>query len=223
MAEGAVRVERINLAEMMRALTHEKPRQGVLSGEYNFRLEPADISSLRATGHVILDDVEPAGAKASTLGAIVAEVLRKLNIAGLLGKSDTAVSFEMKGTVLTAKRAYVSGAVMAVEIEPGGTVDLRTRQVDLYVIGVPIRQVRSLLVRVPVARLVESLKDKFTRVHLKGRWDDPPRKLVQIAPIRHVTKGTVDFLKTVVQEGTDIGGGLLKLLKGGGERTKKIR
>ena len=73
---------------------------------------------------------------------------------------------------------------------------------DFYVVAVPIKEVDDLIKRIPVAELFVNLKDKLSRLHVKGHWSEPAAKLITKELLKDLKEGTIDFLKgTVKTEG----------------------
>jgi hypothetical protein len=111
-------------------------------------------------------------------------------------RGDMECRFTAVASRIYLQKGEATTPLSAVMAEPGGTIDLRTRQVNLYLVGVPLRQLRDALSLLgePVVRL----KDSLTRVHVKGRWDQPVSELVRKEPIEDLASTTVGFFQTVV-------------------------
>ena len=137
------------------------------------------------------------------------------HVAGLtqleaLQATDVEAAFTMKGLVVTLSQARLANAVAAVDVEPGGQVDIGKHSLDLYAIVAPIKQLHDVLASIPLVKLVVRLQDRLTRVHILGDWNAPPAGLISKKPLQDIAEGTVDFLRGVVSSGGRIGKSLYK-------------
>jgi hypothetical protein len=74
----------------------------------------------------------------------------------------------------------------------------------------PLGQIDIILKRIPVVQIVANLKDKLTRLRVKGNWSDPPAKLITKEPISDIKDATVGFLQDVAKTGGQFSQGMLK-------------
>ena len=58
--------------------------------------------------------------------------------------------------------------------------------------------------KLPFAELFGKLKDKLTRLKVKGKWSDPASKLVTKEPLADIKEATVGFIRDVVDSGGQI-------------------
>jgi len=58
--------------------------------------------------------------------------------------------------------------------------------------------------KLPFAELFGELKDKLTRLKVKGKWSDPASKLVTKKPLTDVKEATVSFISDVIDTGGQI-------------------
>ena len=127
-----------------------------------------------------------------------------------LQATDVEAAFTMKGRVVTLSQARLANAVAAVDIEPGGQVDIGKHSLDLYAIVAPIKQVSDLLASIPFMSLVVKLKDRLTRVHIRGDWNAPPARLISKESLQDIAEGTVDFIRGAASSGGRLGKSIYK-------------
>jgi hypothetical protein len=111
------------------------------------------------------------------------------------------------------KSAHISNPVSAIQAEPGGTINMQTGYLDFYVIAVPIPLVSNIIENLPVADIIFNLKDKLTRLYVKGHWSSPPSQLITKTPVKDIEEGTVGFLQDVVRNGGQLGQGMFRGFK----------
>ncbi len=80
----------------------------------------------------------------------------------------------------------------------------------MYVRAVPLEKVESIIRQLPILDIFFNLKDKLTRLYIKGKWSDPPTKLITKRPIEDIKEGTVGFLQDVVKNGGQISQAMLE-------------
>ncbi len=171
--------------------------KGVASGRYQgtfHRLKVADVNGTGAI-HVKGMDVH--------LVPIISQILEVVNIsdADLLSASDAMIQFDNQGPALTIHDGSVASSVTAIKIERGGRVNLKKRYVDLYAVWVPLKQVESLLSKLPFSELLTNLKDRLIRVHVEGQWDQSASQLVSKEPLEDVSEALGSFVQDVAKAG----------------------
>jgi len=129
------------------------------------------------------------------------------------GVTDIAARISLKDGILTIREGQVANPLSALRVEEGGTVNLNDTQLDLHVVGVPVKALRAVLQNIPLLNLAVDFKDRIARVHVKGSWNDPPATLIRKDTVADVTGATADFFKGVVKTGGQLGAGLLDILK----------
>jgi hypothetical protein len=193
-----VDAENLSFDELVKALSgNQRTRSGtlqftyVVDGHTGAREEPAQ------QGYVYLDNGHLADVP------LLTELFRAAGLTPFdaLQATDVKAAFTMKGLVATLSQARLANAVSAVDVEPGGQVDIGRHQLHLYAVAAPVKQVQDLLGSIPLVSLVVRLKDKLTRVHIRGDWDAPPATLITKEPLKDVAEGTVGFLRGVVSTG----------------------
>jgi len=203
---GSLTATDIDLAELTRVLEAGEVTEGRLSAKCKFVGRGPDYHDARVNGIVLVTESELL--KVPLLSHIVG-VLDITDATGADG-SEVVIRFSMKGPEVTIEQGNLASNVIAFEAQPGGTVNLETEHLDVYVIAVPIKQVRSIVKSIPLINLLVNVRDKLTRLHIVGRWSDPPVKLVKKEPLTDVREATVGFLRDVVDSGGHLGAGVIK-------------
>jgi len=174
-----------------------KATKGSVTLHYNFATNGSDLQSLRGDGQILLDDAD------MTIFPVIPYIFRTMGLAKLdpLKMSDAECTFSMTGPVVKIKSAHVANPFGAVEAEPGGTINLETGHVEMYVMAVPLRQIDILARRIPFVDIFFNLKDKLTRFYIRGYWSAPPTMLITKTPVEDIKEGTIGFLKDVARNG----------------------
>lgn len=204
---GQISANKIDLAQLTAALNwQKKTANGVITIRYNFTGKGNELTNLRGDGDVLLDDTDV------RFFPVLPYVFGVLGLGDYnpLKMSDAECTFSTEGPTVTFKTAHIANGFGAVEVEPGGTVNLQTGYINMYVVGIPLRQIDVILKHVPVVGLFASLKDKLTRLHIKGHVSDPSQKLVTKEPLHDLKEGTVGFLTDVVKTGGQFSQEVLK-------------
>jgi hypothetical protein len=149
--------------------------------------------------------------------SIFGEIFRQMGLgqSDELRKSDVRTVFAFNGPQVIIERARLANPLSAMDVEKGGRINVRTRELNLYVIGVPLKSVEGIL-NLPVINIVSepfrNLRDKLVRLHVQGDWSAPPSTIIKKEPVTDVFEGTVGFFKDVAKSGGKLGQGALKAL-----------
>jgi hypothetical protein len=206
---GDLQANNIDFEQLTSALLGpEKKAKGTLMFMYDFTEDTGDIRNLQGRGHLLLEDAEmyvfPLGAAMfRTLGV-------KDHTAS--GKSDVHAAFRTTGPEVTLDSAHLANLMLAIKAEPGGTINLQSGDLDLYVVGVSLRQFYNVASKLPVVRLFVDLRDKLVRLRVKGNWFEPRDKMVTKQPMEDVGDATLGFFKGVIDEGGNLGKTVLDTL-----------
>jgi len=193
---GRVLAKDIDLAQLAKLLeTNRKFKKGDALFQYNFTCIGKDLQALNADGMFIINDAD--------IGSfpVFTKIFKSIGLSMLnpAESSDAGAVFTMKGSTANISEAHLTNRLGAIQLEPGGKVDIKSGQLDFYVVAVPIKEIDDLIKRIPVAELFVNLKDKLTRLHVKGHWSQPPAKLITKEPLKDIKQGTVDFLTGAVK------------------------
>jgi len=205
---GQISAQKASLSEITAVLAGpaKKATRGTITLKCNFTAKASDLNTLKSDGLIFFDDAD------ITILPVIPHLFAAVGLANYdpLKMSDAEVTFTMAGPVMTIKRAHIANRLAAIEAEPGGTINLQTKQIDAHIVAVPLRQVDNILKQIPVVNIIVNLKDKLTRLRVKGHWSDPPTKLISKQPIKDIKDGTVGFLKDVATTGGQFSQEMLK-------------
>jgi hypothetical protein len=188
----------VNLAELTNVLaTSKRMSAGTASFQYNFTSSGKELKDLQAQGLIFMDDAD------FRVVPVIPHIFRAVGLRNYdpLRISDATAIFSMNGPTATIKRARLSNPFGAIEAEPNGTINLQTGDMDFYVVAAPLNEIHFVLRRIPIVNLFVNLKDKLSRLHVKGNWLTPPNKLIVKEPLKDIKEGTIDFLRGVVETG----------------------
>ncbi|MBN1392789.1 MAG: hypothetical protein JW947_08315 [Sedimentisphaerales bacterium] len=171
--------------------------RGSVAFSYNFAGEGTDLQNLVGLGRIFLDDAD------ITVIPVVPHIFRFIGLSRLnpLEMSDAGCTFTTAGPVVAVETAHVANFFAAVKAEPGGTINLQTKQIDIYVVALPIKQIDAVIGRIPILNIFVNLKDKLVRFRIRGYWSDSPAKLFTKEPIKDIEKATVGFFRDVIETG----------------------
>ncbi len=184
----------------------KKATKGSVTLKYNFTAAGSDLKSLSGYGSIFLDDAD------ITVLPIIPYIFSNIGLAKLdpLRMADVECIFSMAGPVVKIQSAHIANPYAAIVAESGGTINLQTKQVEMYVNAVPLERIESIIRQLPILDIFFNLKDKLTRLYIKGNWSEPPTKLITKRPIEDIKEGTVGFLQDVVRNGGQISQAMLK-------------
>jgi len=205
---GQFLARKMNFVELTSILGEggKKATKGSVTLKYNFTTAGSDLKSLSGYGSIFLDDAD------ITVLPIIPYIFSDIGLAKLdpLRMADVECIFSMTGPVVKIQGAHIANPYAAIVAEPGGTIDLQTKQVEMYVKAVPLEKIESIIRQLPILDIFFNLKDKLTRLYIKGNWSDPPTKLMTKRPIEDIKDGTVGFLQDVVKNGGQISQAMLE-------------
>ncbi|MCK4602944.1 MAG: hypothetical protein KAU28_10790, partial [Phycisphaerae bacterium] len=181
-----------------------------------FTSQGTDMETLRGRGAVFLDDID--FSRYRLINGILGFI--GISSAKLIGSSDVEGVFRIRGPVMVLESGcHLSNRLAAIEAEPGGTINVRTKEIDIYIVAGQFREIRHILTSLPLlgvpladpVNLVSHLLNKLFRLHLKGKWDDPPTKLIREEPLTNIGTGTTEFFRGAVKTGGQLGPGVLEM------------
>ena len=140
--------------------------KGTVAGTYVFEGPLGEDGAIAGRGKLTVDDAD-----VWTLPVLGALLRRIQGARDPLAFSDMKATFDTAGPVMTFRQFQLANRLSALEIEPGGTINLADGRVDLHVTTVLLADVRSVLRDNPVANLFVGAGDRFTRLHITGRRD----------------------------------------------------
>lgn len=206
---GSFFADKIDLAELTGALSgSERTIKGTIVLKYEFQTAGPALKNLQGRGEIFLDDAE------LRFLPIIPDIFRAVGLPSLnlLQMSDAAGIFDMSGAEITIKDAHIANRFVAIEVEPGGTINVQNGHIDLHVIGIPFRQIDTLIKNIPIVSLFADIKDKLVRLRVQGHWSGPPAKLITKEPLKDIKEGTIDFFTDAIKTGGRLSETILKKL-----------
>lgn len=174
--------------------------QGNASCRYAFTANAFRLQDVNGIGVVHVENTDV------RVMPIISQILEAVDLAAHEASrtSDVVVAFHHAGTSVTIEDGRIANAVSALKTEPNGHINLDTRQVNLYMVFIPLKQVEGLLSKIPVLNWFVHIKDKLVRLHVEGSWDEPASKLVAKEPVKDVSEAALGFIKDVIGTGGKI-------------------
>jgi hypothetical protein len=208
---GKVSVEKVDLNKLTDAIT-EMPKitRGIGTAHYAFSVQSTGLNSLNGYGMLFFDN-----AHLWNLPVILQVFDQfKINSRDPLSTSDLITLFAMKGPNTIFHQAILANSISAIEMEPGGKVNLQTSQIDLFVVGVPLKTLRKIISAIPLIKLIIPLRDKFSRIHMRGSWNDSASALIFKEPFKKVESDTQKVFTDVAKTGGQFSEDTVKVFKG---------
>jgi len=200
---GNLVAENVSLRRAAVAAGRAKPDHGRLAaGQFVFYTDGRDLEQLRGMGMAYVDDVALGEA---TLFRDLADAIN--NRRGILaGDADAVTVFSLAERVATIHLGRTVDVAAALDVQPGGTVDLATKELDLSVSVAVMSELRPILQMFPMAGLAAGLADSLVQLDVAGTWDTP---VITPAANRIVTASLHRFLLAAIDMGGDISGLLM--------------
>ncbi|HDY65902.1 MAG TPA: hypothetical protein ENH84_06695 [Phycisphaerae bacterium] len=168
-------------------------RFGRARGLVNIDGTGTELEGMDLEGFFFLDDSDLD--ETNSIGSI----FNFLQIPGqkIKGGSDFRALFRIQKGILTFAQGRLGNNLTALLIESGGTADLRTRQLDLFVVAGRLKKLQ----RVPLLGIFASMEKNLTRLHVFGDWRQP---VILKRPIYDLAQGTKDFFRDVLRMGGEL-------------------
>jgi hypothetical protein len=126
--------------------------------------------------------------------------------------TDVDLAFDHAGPVVTLTGGRMATPLAAISPVPGGTVNLRTHQLDLHVFAALLGDLEG-LVDVPILELVAPLARRLTRLQVTGRWDSREAIQIRKESVEDVGEGLAEFFRGAARTGGQFGDVLLRPLR----------
>jgi hypothetical protein len=193
---GWVSAQKMNFTKVTSILgdPNTKAKKGTLTLNYNFSCNGKNLQNLNGEGQIFLDDAD------ISIMPSITSMFKAIGLAKLdpLKNSDAACIFTSVGPVITIKKAHISNRFAAINVEPGGTINLQTDQIDAHIIAAPIKQVDAIAKNIPLVNIFNNIKNKLIRLRVKGKRTDPPAKLIKKEPIKDIKDATIGFFQDAI-------------------------
>ncbi|MFP4106512.1 MAG: hypothetical protein ACLFVU_10535 [Phycisphaerae bacterium] len=209
---------RISMRKLTTTLGWSDPvKRGSMSFRYSCNIKNFDANTADGEAVVFMEEVDTVSVPLlKELFQFVGVPVKELTL------SDVHVAAKQSGSVLTIQEGKAANTLSALYVEKGGTVDVNSQVLNFYVVGVPLKDTRDLLLRIPLVNLLVQLKDRLVRLRVKGEWSKPPAQLISKQPVEDVATGALNFLKGVAKTGGDIVAPAMNLLSGNGKAESNV-
>ena len=198
---GQISCKQADLSQLSKCMDlPQKLSKGTLSFEYGVIGDTNDLKKLTEEGVVFINDSDLYQLP------VISQVFNSIGLKAddFQKATDAMVLFRKTGSVVTIDKGQIANRFWAIRVEPGGTVDVQNKTVDMHIVVIPLGQIEDIVRKLPFAELFGKLKDKLTRLKVKGKWSDPASKLVTKEPLTDVKEATVGFIRDVVDSGGQI-------------------
>ncbi len=195
-------VKSVSAGELFRAIAPKsKMEKGLVNGRVVISATGISLAGFHLNSLAVAENVD------FEVSPLFFSMFRMMGIKpqSAQGTSDLAIAFNIDYPVVTINRARLANRASAMDVEPGGTINLETEQIDFYVVGASLNNIRIALLAPG-----RNLAKRLTRLRVKGHWSDPPDKMVSKAPMTDLAKGTLGFFTDCLKVGGDFGKGILR-------------
>jgi len=129
-----------------------------------------------------------------------------------LKMSDAEAGFNINKGLLEIERGHVSNHLSAIQITRGGTYNLATGEIDIYVVGIILKFVNSTLQHIPLVKRLVSFKDKLVRLHVHGNMSQPTGPLISKEPLTDISEGFMEPITVIAENGGKLADGVLAIV-----------
>ena len=207
--EGRAAVAGMDLAAVIpRFDPAKKDAQGILTLGYRFAGRGTDPAKVEGKGEVLLEKTNPL--QLPYISEIITEILNRTEIfnwielkqVAALELGDIHSTFTTKGPVVTIRTGKLATRLWAIDVLPGGVVDMDTRHYDVHVVAAALGKVGVIPL---IGDFLSSVLKKLAGLHVSGQWDKPLSTLVVPEVLGTVGKGTLGFFREVLKTGGKVG------------------
>ncbi len=160
--------------------------QGTASGRVNFVMQD-NIEDLRGTAVLLFEDTS------LSMFPLTAKIIGAMGLPtdDPLAPSLMACAFDFAGAAATIERARFVNSQVAVETQPGGTLNAATGEVDLDVLAAPVQSGYR------ADEQPAGLENDLLRLRIRGNYWDAASDLISREPAGDIGAETRSFLKRV--------------------------
>jgi len=200
--------QKVNMADLTRILAADKiMKDGTGGGVIRLTMSGSDLASISGKGAFFLDDAD------LWQFPILSALFKHMNLN--FDKADIESSFDLAGTTIRIATGQLATTVWAAEFETGGTVDLDSSKVDMYVLFLPIKQAGVLMNLVKAINPLRLIAKEVFRLHVTGTQNDPRITPVPFSDLTRLPLGALGLLKSVTTSGGQLGGDIFKAILNG--------
>lgn len=152
-----------------------------------------DLDKLQCSAVLFLDD--------SDLDRVdlIEDILTVLQLRDKTARTDSDLRaiFRLRDGMISIGQGQFGNPVAGFVVQPGGTIDARTGELDFDVVAGVLRTVS----KVPILSTLGNLTGNLTRLHVGGALKDPA---ISKRPLRDLATGTTGFFKDLLKTGGEI-------------------
>lgn len=195
---GRLHLRDVSPARVARAMGWDEPPATAADADITFHGSAGGLNMLRGLGSLRIRNV------AVDKAGQFAGVWKRLGLSGW-SQCDVALEFTLTGPVVTIRGGEMAAASLSARVEPGGTIDLLSREVDVYVTSSAADYLPQLH-PVPSAQLLAKLYGKLSRQRITGRWDRVDSLTITPAPMQaNETGGMIPLRRRPAERTRDAG------------------
>ena len=198
---GRVMAADMDLMPLTTAIRQARPSDGrLVLMRLELSLAGASLDGVTANGLIFLDDVivQP--------DSILETILRAISLQAVVqDRSDVQAVFSLRGPVVTIHKGSIGGALISLDIEPNGTINLRTHELNGVVVAVIMKGISRVLRILPMLGVLSDIGDNLMRSRVTGTWDLPIIIPLQIGRIGRLP-GMLGFVQMVASTRGQLGG-----------------
>ncbi|MFH0879792.1 MAG: hypothetical protein V2A34_08780 [Lentisphaerota bacterium] len=204
-SEVILQMNKVTMESISYALwpSSDRLRQGVITASCDAKAVIPVWTGVTAHVEMLVENAEiNSSLLFSTLMKMLGQDPRKVQ-----GGTDLAAVYDVNWPLFTLKSARLANKLTAFNVEPGGTINFDTDEVDCYIVAGVLSRFQWFLLK-PFANMAQTL----TRVHIKGLTTEPGDRLIHKAPIADLARGTYGFISDTIKTGGELGDSILQTL-----------
>ncbi|MCD4824136.1 MAG: AsmA-like C-terminal region-containing protein [Phycisphaerae bacterium] len=195
-------IESVSAGKLFRAINPKsKMEKGLISGGVAISATGFSMAGFHLNSLAVAENVD------FEVNPIFFNMFHMMNVRpdSVRSTSDFAIAFNIDYPMLTINKARLANRASAMDVEPGGNINLETGQLDFYVVGGKLNDIK-----IGLLTPGRNLAKRITRLQVQGHWSDPPNKLIHKAPLADLAEGTLGFFVDWLKVGGDFGASILR-------------
>ena len=196
---GHVIAADMDLMPLTTAIRLARPSDGrLVLMQLELSLAGASLDGVSANGLIFLDDVmvHPDSILETILSTISPQAITQ-------DRSDVQAVFSLAGPVVTVHKGSIGGELISLDIEPDGTIDLHTHELNGVVVAVIMKDISRVLSILPMLGVLSDSVDDLTRSRVTGTWDAP---IIMPLPMGRLAGNMLGFVQAVASTRGQFGG-----------------
>ena len=189
---GICRTRHAKMAAIPMVVPSDVGRGKLIDARGTFYLEDLVFSTLIARGAVFMKDLPAEGIP------VLTEIASVVGPDAHLEETDLAMTFTLRGNMVTIQQGKIGGAVLAASIEPTSTANIVTGEKDMVTTAATLGGAGDIARHMPVVGVLTGVSDALTRATVTGTWREP---VVTPVPMTTASEGLLDFFRRVGRSG----------------------